>query len=364
MPDPAIFAPTGDGWAILAEPPGVRDLARPEYWLRSQDRADRRRAAQRRAMPLIGRRASLSTALIAAALAGPAAAGASAQVAAAGSQAPAAAGLSRGATGPQVRALQRALGIAADGVFGAQTQRAVRAFQQSHGLQASGAAGPLTLKALGLGAARRHGARVSAPAAAPPVSPAVVSAVQQALGVTVDGVLGPQTRAALQQFEAAHGLPVDGTIGAPVLQALGIAGAGPAAPADPSASPAPAPAPGAGVQQAVAAAMSKIGDPYSSGAAGPGAFDCSGLVMWAFSQAGISLPRTSFEQYGVGTPVTPDAIQSGDLVFFDTAGPGASDVGIATGPDTAVSATTHGVMTHPIHDGYWGAHFVGARQVG
>ena len=42
----------------------------------------------------------------------------------------------------------------------------------------------------------------------------------------------------------------------------------------------------------------------------------------------------------------------------------ASDVGFATGPDTAVSATTHGVMTHSIHTGYWGSHFVGARRLG
>jgi cell wall-associated NlpC family hydrolase len=85
--------------------------------------------------------------------------------------------------------------------------------------------------------------------------------------------------------------------------------------------------------------------------------------VWAFGQAGIHLPRTSFAQYSAGTPVPSSAIQAGDLVFFDTAGPGASDVGIATGPDTAVSATTHGVMTHSIHDGYWGSHFVGARSV-
>ena len=44
-------------------------------------------------------------------------------------------------------------------------------------------------------------------------------------------------------------------------------------------------------------------------------------------------------------------------------GAGASDVGIATSSATAVSATTHGVMTHSIRGGYWGSHFVGARRV-
>jgi peptidoglycan DL-endopeptidase CwlO len=50
-------------------------------------------------------------------------------------------------------------------------------------------------------------------------------------------------------------------------------------------------------------------------------------------------------------------------VFFDTDGGGASHVGIATGAGTAISATTHGVMEHSISDGYWGAHFLGARRV-
>jgi cell wall-associated NlpC family hydrolase len=109
--------------------------------------------------------------------------------------------------------------------------------------------------------------------------------------------------------------------------------------------------------------MSKVGSSYSYGATGPSSFDCSGLVMWALRQAGVSVPHSSFAQYGLGQSVGGDLIQPGDLVFFDTAGSGASDVAIATSPTTAVSATTHGVMTHSIRSGYWGSHFVGARRV-
>jgi cell wall-associated NlpC family hydrolase len=67
----------------------------------------------------------------------------------------------------------------------------------------------------------------------------------------------------------------------------------------------------------------------------------------------------------VGAPVRADAIQPGDLVFFvDTAGPGASDIGIATGTRTETSATSsQGVAEHPIFDSYWGPHFVGARRI-
>jgi cell wall-associated NlpC family hydrolase len=116
--------------------------------------------------------------------------------------------------------------------------------------------------------------------------------------------------------------------------------------------------------KAVTAALSKAGAPYASGAAGPDAFDCSGLTMWALARAGISAPHSSFAQYAMGSGVARSDIRRGDLVFFDSAGTGASHVALATGPTTAVSATDHGVMTHPIFDAYWGGHYVGARRLG
>jgi cell wall-associated NlpC family hydrolase len=114
---------------------------------------------------------------------------------------------------------------------------------------------------------------------------------------------------------------------------------------------------------AVRAVRSRIGDGYAYGASGPGAFDCSGLTAWAMARAGVSLPHSSFAQAQTGTPVERSAIRAGDLVFFSTAGPGASHVGIATGADTVVSATSHGVMTHSISDAYWGPAYEGARRV-
>jgi cell wall-associated NlpC family hydrolase len=66
---------------------------------------------------------------------------------------------------------------------------------------------------------------------------------------------------------------------------------------------------------AVAAAESRVGDPYVWGAAGPGAFDCSGLVMWAYEQAGISLPHFSGAQFADTTQIPMSDLQPGDLVF-------------------------------------------------
>jgi peptidoglycan DL-endopeptidase CwlO len=116
-------------------------------------------------------------------------------------------------------------------------------------------------------------------------------------------------------------------------------------------------------EAAVEAAVSKVGAPYAMGAAGPDAFDCSGLTMWALARANIAAPPSSFAQFAMGHGVGRSEIRRGDLVFFDTFGAGASHVGIATGPTTAVSATDHGVMRHSIFDGYWGPHFIGARRI-
>lgn len=64
-------------------------------------------------------------------------------------------------------------------------------------------------------------------------------------------------------------------------------------------------------------AMAQIGTPYSWGGSAPGAFDCSGLVQWAYGQAGINLPRISYMQANAGKRVAINALQPGDLVAWD-----------------------------------------------
>lgn len=91
--------------------------------------------------------------------------------------------------------------------------------------------------------------------------------------------------------------------------------------------------------KAVQAAESKIGAPYVYGAAGPSSFDCSGLVQWAYKQAGISLPRTSYDQAAAGTPVSMSDLQPGDVVSFY----GGSHSGIYAGNGNVIHASTSGV---------------------
>jgi cell wall-associated NlpC family hydrolase len=86
-----------------------------------------------------------------------------------------------------------------------------------------------------------------------------------------------------------------------------------AAVAAPAVVSAPAAAPAAVAMQK---ALGKLGSPYRYGAAGPTAFDCSGLVNWAFKNAGVALPRTSRALSGIGTPVAKADLRPGDLVFF------------------------------------------------
>ncbi|MDQ3940524.1 MAG: NlpC/P60 family protein, partial [Actinomycetota bacterium] len=78
----------------------------------------------------------------------------------------------------------------------------------------------------------------------------------------------------------------------------------------------PAPAPNAGAQKAVDAALSQVGKPYQWGAEGPDSYDCSGLTMWAWSQAGVSLPHNSGMQYDATPRVAQSDWAPGDLLFF------------------------------------------------
>lgn len=91
---------------------------------------------------------------------------------------------------------------------------------------------------------------------------------------------------------------------------------------------------------ALAAGLTRIGDPYVWGGNQPGGFDCSGLVQWAFAQVGKDLPRTSEAQSLGGTSVSRDDLQVGDVVTFY---PDASHVGIYAGDGMILHASTFGI---------------------
>ena len=121
---------------------------------------------------------------------------------------------------------------------------------------------------------------------------------------------------------------------------------------------------------ALALARSQLGRPYVWGGASPqSSFDCSGLVQWAYREAGASLPRTAQQQFDATVPVARDRLAPGDLVFFaGTYDTGDSrewitHVGLYVGDGRMVDANAAGVGASPVFTGYWGAHYAGAGRV-
>jgi cell wall-associated NlpC family hydrolase len=110
----------------------------------------------------------------------------------------------------------------------------------------------------------------------------------------------------------------------------------------------------------VGIAMQYLGVPYRWGGADPSGFDCSGFVMYVYSQMGVSLPHSSYAQYGAGSPVAQSDLQPGDLVFFD----GLGHVGIYIGGGQFIHAPHTGdVVKISSLSGWYAATYVGARRI-
>lgn len=126
---------------------------------------------------------------------------------------------------------------------------------------------------------------------------------------------------------------------------------------DPSSTPA----------RAVALARSRMGAPYVWGAVGPETFDCSGLVLWTYSQLGLQPPRTAQQQFEWATPIETSALQPGDLTYYEATYPSSdriTHVGIYAGGGVVVMATNAGETVREVRldDRYWSSHFVGAGR--
>lgn len=110
----------------------------------------------------------------------------------------------------------------------------------------------------------------------------------------------------------------------------------------------------------VAAAME--GEPYRWGGASPAGFDCSGLVHYAYRQAGIRLPRTTGEQYRIIRQRYVEQLEPGDLIFFSIRSVRASHVGMYIGDGRFVHALNprNPVRIDRVDDDYWAGRIVRA----
>ena len=178
---------------------------------------------------------------------------------------------------------------------------------------------------------------------------AAQSAAEEATLSRVKGQLVNLVAQAQQQRQAPRALAA--SAGAPAPSGHG----GAAAPAS-----GPAPPPNGGASAAVYWAEQEIGKPYQYGAAGPDSFDCSGLTMWAWQHAGVSLPHSSSEQYADTTRVSQADLQPGDLIFenWGGGGPAPGHVGIYVGNGQMVDAPHSGANVEyapAIRSAYYGA---------
>jgi putative peptidoglycan binding protein len=212
-----------------------------------------------------------------------------------------------------IRALQRKVGVAADGIFGPATERALKRWQRRHGLVADGIAGPQTRSAMGLGSgpvlkrrrggSRRRRGRAGRTHHRSQHGGSGVRSLQRRIGVPADGVFGPGTEAALKRWQAAHGLVADGVAGPQTRHALGLGpgrvlkrrgrGGGGGS--------------GGGRSHRLISAANRIATaPYKYGG-GHGTYhdsgyDCSGSVSYALHYAGLlrtPLDSSGFMSYGL-----------------------------------------------------------------
>ncbi|WP_327236976.1 NlpC/P60 family protein [Streptomyces sp. NBC_01317] len=116
----------------------------------------------------------------------------------------------------------------------------------------------------------------------------------------------------------------------------------------------PAPASGRAAA-ALAAAKTQLGKPYISGAEGPNAYDCSGLVQWSYAQAGVQLTRTTYTQANEGTRIARSELAPGDLVFFS----GLSHVALYVGNGQVIHAPKPGAVVR-----YEAMEWAGSYQFG
>ncbi|HYZ91166.1 MAG TPA: NlpC/P60 family protein [Actinomycetota bacterium] len=144
-----------------------------------------------------------------------------------------------------------------------------------------------------------------------------------------------QRRAAAAAFQQARSLLARSNLGArDAARRSRLAAAGALAADIQPAGPVRATAP-----NAVSAAASQIGKPYRWGAGGPDSYDCSGLTMWAWSRAGVSLPHSSRAQYSSLPHVSLNRLAPGDLIFY---GSPIHHVGIYKGGGVMVHAPQSG----------------------
>ncbi|MGO1165502.1 MAG: C40 family peptidase [Janibacter sp.] len=239
-----------------------------------------------------------------------------------------------GARGSTVKAIQRKVGVRADGIFGPATRSAVQRYQRRHNLVADGIVGTRTGTKMGLSRSSSGGGSGSSSSGSSSSGTtfsglvrqgargSIVRQIQRKVGTSADGVFGPATRSAVQRWQRSHGLTADGVVGPKTGSRMGLSGSSSGS----TSGSTPKPGGNTSNSSVLGTAASYVGTRYRYGGTTPSGFDCSGFTQYVFAKHGKSLPRTTEAQRRATTRVSSP--RPGDLVFFG--GP-AYHVGIYAG---------------------------------
>ncbi|HEU5141301.1 MAG TPA: peptidoglycan-binding protein [Bacillales bacterium] len=293
-----------------------------------------------------------------------------------------------GSRGKAVSSLQNHLQAAGlytytvDGIYGSRTAAAVRKFQRAHGLKVDGIAGPVTLstlygskeKAVEPEKEKQQEKKVTEPNLQQENDGllnfrdrgAYVTDLQKKLAKiglldqSPSGYYGMDTEQAVREFQAKYGLTVDGIVGpntrAKLTEVLGSKEKA-KAPAEENSS--------FSVMNLVADAADLLGTPYQWGGEVPSTgFDCSGFVQYLFAENGIDLPRTVAWMWNTNFGHKVDNLQPGDVVFFEgTYKNGPSHNGVYIGNGQFIqSGSSNGVTVSDLDYQYWSSHYLGAKR--
>ncbi|GEL07648.1 NlpC/P60 family protein [Salisediminibacterium halotolerans] len=297
--------------------------------------------------------------------------------------------LNTGATGDDVRTVQEEMSDATshsltiDGIYGPKTREAVLTFQRDNGLQVDGIVGPETISAMSGTSSSSSNSSSSQASSSGSTSGSwdgsvlrsgdrggAVSDLQSELNsatshsLTVDGIYGPKTRAAVTAFQQSAGIGVDGIAGPNTYSAItGSSSSASDSSGSSSSSDSATSASGGGlVGSLISEAENHTGTPYAWGGTTPSGFDCSGFIQYVFNQNGINLPRTASQQWNAGTSVSSP--QVGDVVFFETYTSGPSHNGIYLGNNQFIHAgSSTGVTVSDMNSSYWSSRYLGAKRL-
>lgn len=117
--------------------------------------------------------------------------------------------------------------------------------------------------------------------------------------------------------------------------------------------------------QAASHAMKMVGKPYRYGGASPAGFDCSGLILYSYRQAGLSVPRSTESQRAAARPIKVSQLRRGDLLYFNQEGKKYGHAAIYLGDNRFVHAPSSGkaVRVDRLDSPYWKKHLSEARRL-